>query len=127
MVPEKYKQLKKLEEALPSGQSRVCTPFSGYVINQKAMTDGHRDVKDHDLCVITSVGEYEGGELILYELGLVIANKPGKICGFNSKGITHLNTHFKGVRLSIVSQSDEDIHRFQETELVALGERYIPY
>lgn len=89
------------------------------------MTDAHRDGKDYDLCVVTSVGEYEGDDLILYELGFVIANKPGKMLGFNSKRITHLNTHIKGVRVSIVSQSDEDIHRFQQTELSNLGDHYV--
>jgi hypothetical protein len=51
-------------------------------------------------------GNWEGGEICLHELGLVIALRPGDILVFPSRNITHFNLHYTGVRGSMVLHSD---------------------
>jgi hypothetical protein len=62
---------------------------------------------DKRICVVMPFGDWEGGELCLYELGLVIKLKPGDIVIFPSCDITHFNLHFTGLRGSLVLHSDK--------------------
>lgn len=51
-------------------------------------------------------GETEGGDLCFYELGLSLGLKSLDAVFFTSKYLTHFNTHFKGIRGSLVFHSD---------------------
>src|SRR5687768_11007032 len=48
----------------------------------------------------------EGGELVLYELGLVVLTQNGDSVTFTSGTISHFNMPFRGYRASIVCHSD---------------------
>lgn len=48
----------------------------------------------------------EGGELAIYELGIVFGLRSFDAFFFQSKHLTHFNLHFKGVRGSLVFHSD---------------------
>ena len=81
-------------------------PFSGVVVNLCVSTTPHRDHSDTRMCIVIPFGEWEGGDLCLHELGLVIKLSPGDIFVFPSRKITHFNLHFTGTRGSLVLHSD---------------------
>ena len=69
-------------------------------------TNAHRDRKDLKACMVLVIGEHEGGDLVLYEPGLVIPLRNGDAILFFSNKITHFNLGFRGKRASIVLHSD---------------------
>ena len=82
------------------------------VINLNAATLAHRDCKDQGLCVVIAIGDFQGGELCLYEPGLVVPLRPGDIIVFPSTRITHFNIHYSGCRASIVLHTDREIDKW---------------
>ena len=48
----------------------------------------------------------EGGQLCLYELGLVFDSAVGDMVVFQSSKETHFNLHIRGVRASLVLHCD---------------------
>ena len=66
----------------------------------------HRDQSDKRICVVIPFGDWEGGDICLYELGLVVKLRPGDVLVFPSCHITHFNLHFTGFRGSLVLHSD---------------------
>ena len=105
-LPAEFKDLSAYAELLPFNWDSPIHPFAGVVINFCVSTNAHRDRLDKKICVIIPFGEWEGGEICLYELGLVIKLKPGDILVFPSSDITHFNMHFNGLRGSLVLHSD---------------------
>jgi len=108
--PEEYK---RHAEGLAANLADIfhCPlhPHTSFVLNINAITHGHRDDKDAGSCIVIPVFLLDGmigGELVLEELGIIINFMPGDILLFKSKHISHYNLHFKGVRLSLVIQSD---------------------
>ena len=81
--------------------------FGGFVVNANCITRGHRDKLDKLLCVCFAFGEWEGGQLVIDELGLVFDLKPGHVIIFDSRGLTHFNLHYRGHRSSVVLHSDD--------------------
>jgi hypothetical protein len=53
------------------------------------------------------ISDCEGGELCLYEPGVVLELKNGDVVLFDSAALTHFNLHFKGFRASLVMHSDK--------------------
>lgn len=105
-LPDVYKELDLYCEILPLGGDSPSRPFSGVVVNISVSTNGHRDASDKLICTVIPFGNWEGGEVCLYELGLVIQLKAGDILIFPSSNITHFNLHFVGLRGSLVLHSD---------------------
>lgn len=77
------------------------------VLNFNACSIAHRDDKDDKICVVFPFGSFIGGELVLYELGLVIKLRPGDILFFDSVNITHFNLKYEGFRGSVVLSTDK--------------------
>jgi uncharacterized protein (DUF2237 family) len=96
------------------GQECPAFPFTGFVMNICVCTTGHRDVGDFKLCVVMPFGNWKGGELGMWEPRLVFEAGPGDLLSFPSSQITHFNLHMKGVRCSLVMQTDKDICRWTE-------------
>lgn len=63
------------------------------------------------MCCCFSLGEWEGGHLVLDELGLVFEMQPGEVIVFDSTRIVHFNMHFVGERMSVVMHSDKELQR----------------
>jgi hypothetical protein len=78
------------------------------------MTRAHRDAKDQGYCLVMPLGDFEKGDLCLYEPGFVIPLAPGDVIVFASREITHFNLHYKGERASFVFHTDMEMEKFQE-------------
>jgi hypothetical protein len=95
-------------DSLPNAENATAHPFTGIVININVATLGHRDRKDKMICLVLPIGDYIGGELCLYEPGLVLQLKSGDMVIFPSHKYTHFNMDFEGIRASIVLHSDKE-------------------
>lgn len=103
-------------EILPGNAHSIVHPFLSLVINMNVATLAHRDSQDKALCVVLAVGEFEDGELCLYEPGLVLPLRSGNFAAFPSARITHFNQHFRGKRASIVLHTDREIDKWTKGE-----------
>lgn len=74
------------------------------------------------MCAVVPFGEFEGGELVFYELGLVLQLKSAHIVIFRSERLTHFNLHYSGTRGSLVFHSDGDLKRWVEDKNGLMGE-----
>ncbi|KAI0734082.1 hypothetical protein C8Q72DRAFT_810169 [Fomitopsis betulina] len=90
-------------------------PFLSPVINLNIVTLAHRDHQDKSMCIVLVVGDYEGGELCLYEPGLVLPLSNGDFAAFSSSCVTHYNLHFTGQRTSIVLHTDKEINKWMNS------------
>ena len=114
MLPDEYRHLEAIASILPDGNTSPVHPFVGLVINLNAVTRAHRDSKDDTMCLVLALGDFEGGDLCLYEPGLVIPLRHGEFVVFPSGDITHLNLHYKGRRASIVLHTDREMSKWAE-------------
>ena len=105
-MPDFYQELELVAEALPGGQHAPHHPFSNLVININACSKGHRDCNDHVACLVLPIGKFKGGELCLYEPGIILPLEHGDIVIFLSSHITHFNLPYSGQRASIVLHTD---------------------
>lgn len=94
-------------DVLPANAISPVHPFGGVVVNFNVCTRIHRDHQDaQDICIVLPIYDGIGGELVLYELGLVVNVRSGEIIIFRSSQISHFNLHFTGRRASFVFHSD---------------------
>jgi hypothetical protein len=108
-LPDAFDRLRVFCEILPLNQMPATYPFPGFVLNIQVCTEAHVDANDDTICVVIPFGPYEGGELVLYEAGLVLEIQEGDILIFPSYCLTHFNLHFTGVRGSVVMHSDKAV------------------
>lgn len=90
-------------------------PFTGFHLNLRVATIGHVDDNDLGPCCVFTLAKFTGGQLVLYELGLVIDLQPGQVVLFPSRKITHFNLHFTGERVSIVLSFDKEAVKWVKT------------
>ena len=112
VLPEEYQNLTLHADSLPGNVHTIAYPFLSVVVDLNAATLGHRDRKDKGLCVVMVIGDFEDGELCLYEPGLVVPLRSGDLIVFPSASITHYNTHYSGCRASIVLHTDCEIDKW---------------
>lgn len=93
-------------EHLPSNNYPSAYPFSGFVININVSTRAHRDRKDASFCIVLEWSDCEGGEPVLFELGVVTKIGNGRPVALVSVKQTHFNLHYKGERMSAVLSAD---------------------
>lgn len=91
---------------LPLGSWSPAAPFGGFVLNFGNATIAHVD-HDTGLCVVIIFGDFEGGELGLYEVKFLLRFSGFTIVIFLSKDLTHFNNHFKGNRISLVLTTED--------------------
>lgn len=104
--------LMRVVDTLPGNSRPVVAPFVSLVVNINVRTEAHRDKKDLFLCLVMPVGEFEGGELVMYEQGLVLEVKCGGIVIFSSAETTHFNLEYTGRRASFVLQTDSEFKKW---------------
>lgn len=124
-MPKEFKWLRFVADVLPAGQEPAASPspFCGFVLNINCVTGAHRDTMDQTCCVCFAMGDWEGGHLVLDELGLVFPMQPGEVIVFDSTAITHFNMHYLGYRISIVMHTDKHMKQAEglATRLAGLG------
>ncbi|KAH9841965.1 uncharacterized protein C8Q71DRAFT_686635, partial [Rhodofomes roseus] len=79
-----YDDLRIDADMLPGNAHSIVYPFLSLVVNLNVATLAHRDHQDKTLCVVLVIGEFDGGDLCLYEPGLVIPLRNGDIAAFPS-------------------------------------------
>ena len=114
IMPDIYDHLEGYASLLPVNNQVICAPFLGLVVNLNVATAAHRDSKDDNVCLVLAIGDYEGGELVLYEPGLVIPLRNGDFIVFRSCDVTHFNLHYKGRRASIVLHTDREMVKWHK-------------
>ena len=72
------------------------------------------DGSDKAICLVIPFGEFKDGQIVLYELGVVVEMLEGILLAFPSYDVTHFNLHFRGVRGSIVLQEDKEVDSWIE-------------
>jgi hypothetical protein len=107
-LPGEYKDIKVFADILPLNDVPVTYPFPGFVLNIQVATVAHLDGGDESSCVVIPSGTFTGGQLILYEAGLVLDLKAGDVVIFPSFKLTHFNLHFRGSRYSVVMHVDKE-------------------
>ena len=101
-----------MEFLAPNGSYLPCSaevplpPFAGQVINVNFKTRIHRDTMDDTWCLALPLGQWEGCDLVLDELGLVFDLRPGHFLFFRSRDLSHFNLDFKGKRLGLIFHND---------------------
>ena len=101
-------------QCMPSARPHPLAPWSSLVINFNVATLAHRDPKDEHICCVLVIGDCKGGDLCLYEPGLVIPLQSGDFVAFKSGDITHFNLHFQGERVSFVFHTDREMKSWKE-------------
>jgi hypothetical protein len=107
-MPTEHSDLSVFCELLPMNHMPATYPFPGCVLNVQVSTLGHKDGGDTVLCGIIPFGEFEDGDIVLWEAGLRIQLKEGTGVFFPSSEITHFNMPFKGVRCAVVLHCDKE-------------------
>lgn len=69
---------------------------------------------DHGFCLVLPIGDWEGGELCLYEPGLAVKLENGHFAIFRSSEVTHFNLCFKGSRASFVLSTDKALEDWND-------------
>lgn len=113
-MPGTYEHLEAYARILPGNNQAVGAPFLGLVINLNVVTAAHRDSKDDAVCLVLAIGCFTGGELVLYEPGLVLPLTNGDFVVFPSCKLTHFNLHYIGQRASIVLHTDREMGKWLE-------------
>ncbi|TFY51009.1 hypothetical protein EVG20_g11213 [Dentipellis fragilis] len=107
--PDEVESLELVLEELPVSGSSPFHPWASLVVNFKVITRAHRDYHDNNLCGVLALGNFVGGELVLYEQGLVIPLQSGDLVIFPSHRTTHFNLHAVGSRASFVFTTDQEL------------------
>jgi len=89
-------------------------PFTKLVVTVGAQTEGHTDPTDDGLCVVIPFGDWEGGELCLYDPGVVLELEAGNVVVFPSDRISHFNLEMSGLHGSLVLATDRAMHSWKE-------------
>ena len=56
LLPEDYKRLCRLVDALPLNELSPAFPFGGVVLNGSVVTDAHLDSMDYLFCLVMAFG-----------------------------------------------------------------------
>jgi len=105
-------------KVLPLEEHPGHYPFTSMVLNVNALLDAHRDPQDDRYCVVIPIGDFTGGDLVLYEPRISIALESGCPVIMNSKLLTHFNQHYKGKRASLVLHVDKLISSYIQSRPV---------
>ena len=111
--PKTHNKLAEYVSEVPHKGESPFFPFAACASNCNADVLPHRDIKDgHQTCTTASFGDFTGGELVLYELRLIIKTRPLELIQFPSALINHFTLDYEGRRGSFVFHSDRELIRW---------------
>ncbi|KAI1085231.1 hypothetical protein F5B20DRAFT_589995 [Whalleya microplaca] len=110
------KEVSKLE--IPFATRRSDDPFVMRAALINLMTNEHKDKGDwrHGFAGLVSVGDFEGGDLLLRELGLRIESPPGSI-QLRGRELRHSITRWTGRRFVVVSVTHDAVRRWAKRRM----------
>ncbi|KZO90004.1 hypothetical protein CALVIDRAFT_430995 [Calocera viscosa TUFC12733] len=113
---QEYRLLEDLVQQPTLNTQLPCYPFPSFVVNIHCCVTAHRDDQDPDggVCVLLVFGNFKGGQLVLYEPGLVLKVEAGDMVIFPSMSLTHFTLHFQGRRGTIVMHGDRSWEGWQQ-------------
>jgi predicted 2-oxoglutarate/Fe(II)-dependent dioxygenase YbiX len=96
-------------------------------VNDPMMTEEHQDEKDavFGVSCLCPFGNYEGGELICWEMEVIVELKPGDLFFFPAHLVMHSNQLVKGERHSLVAFTQQGTINYYETKYNCVDERLI--
>jgi predicted 2-oxoglutarate/Fe(II)-dependent dioxygenase YbiX len=114
VFPSAHKEM--VGHGLPDGLYPLAGAFIGCVVNihdskSPVETKIHRDVKERPfiLSCLCLVGDFTGGNLILWELRAVVELKAGDLFFFPDSRIHHSNKAITGIRHSVVAFTQQNM------------------
>ena len=120
VAPGVFKQFQMY--SLPKGLERLCGAWLGCVVNKGGndpnQTNIHRDASEalYGYSCLISCGDYSGGELILYDLEIILELKAGDMILFPDAVIHHSNKAAEGNRCSVVAFTQENVYNYWNRE-----------
>ena len=107
-LQEEFEFLMEVASVLPGNSSSPVAPFISLVVKINGRMKAHRDSLNQHLCLVILIGCFEEGALCLLENGLVLELCSGDVALFRSSEVTHFNLDYKGLRASLVLQTDKE-------------------
>lgn len=108
--PEKYKKMiEGYASCLPFMTVNPFHPFTSCTVNVNARSGPHKDLNDaFKSCNTANFGFFSGGELVLWECGLIIRTGVLELITFYSALILHANLDYDGFRGSLVLHTEKE-------------------
>ncbi|RYP60694.1 hypothetical protein DL769_007998 [Monosporascus sp. CRB-8-3] len=99
---------------VPFETRRQEDPFVIRALLVNLMTNEHRDLSDwqRGFAALVPVGDFEGGDLVLRELGLQIRSPPGCVQLIRGRELRHSITRWKGRRFVVVNATHDAVRRW---------------
>ncbi|RYP73303.1 hypothetical protein DL771_003732 [Monosporascus sp. 5C6A] len=99
---------------VPFETRRQGDPFVIRALLVNLMTNEHRDLSDwqRGFAALVPVGDFEGGDLVLRELGLQIRSPPGCVQLIRGRELRHSITRWKGRRFVVVNATHDAVRRW---------------
>ncbi|RYP04519.1 hypothetical protein DL765_010161 [Monosporascus sp. GIB2] len=96
---------------VPFETRRQEDPFVIRALLVNLMTNEHRDLSDwqRGFAALVPVGDFEGGDLVLRELGLQISSPPGCVQLIRGRELRHSITRWKGRRFVVVNATHDAV------------------
>jgi len=117
---------------MEKGLNRLAVPWMCMSVNQGTSSDSvttkeHKDGKDAKFGVscVCPFGDYEGGELICWELEVIVELKLGDLFFFPAHLVTHSNMPVKGERHSLVAFMQQATIDYYEEKNGCIDDRKI--
>jgi hypothetical protein len=114
LCPGQYNELARPE--LPQGTERLAGVWAGFGVNAGSeavpvRTKPHRDYKSvfFGKSCLYPFGDFEGGDVILWELRAVLELKAGDVFLFEDHLLTHSNEEVTGERHSLVAFTHQSV------------------
>jgi hypothetical protein len=106
---------------LPAGMELMAGQWMGMAINTGTLEHPvqcteHRDIKvaKYGISCLCPLGDFQGGEVVLWELKTKVSLRPGDLLFLRDNLITHSNDAVEGVRHSLVAFTRQDIFHWKE-------------
>lgn len=101
-------------ESVPFGTRRAGEPFVMRALLVNLMTNEHKDTGDwrHGYAFLLPLGDFQGGELVLRELGLQVQSPPGCCQMFRGRELRHSITRWTGRRFVCVNVTHEAVRKW---------------
>ncbi|KAK8135040.1 hypothetical protein PG984_007052 [Apiospora sp. TS-2023a] len=124
--PEYYEQCQEIYRQLPKEEAIKTTEddfLSMFVLGINAYTQRHRDPSDirGGYAGLFTVGEYEGGNLCIPQLGFKVPYRPGACALVRSERMEHLVADYTGPRYFVAGTNHESVKKYAMRKMAGGG------